>query len=78
MFGCESCTAMRASSTNMETSSGSSPMVGRIFLMARMRSNPSAPNALAANTSAIPPTAIRSSSKYFPNWTGCRMEAKRA
>ena len=78
MFACESWTAMRASSTNMETNSGSSPSVGRIFLMARMRWNPSAPNALAANTSAMPPTAIRSSSRYFPNWTGCRIEAEGA
>ena len=73
MFACASWTAMRASSTNMRMNSASSPMVGRIFLIASSRSNPSTPNALATNTSAMPPTAIRSRRRYFPNLVGWRM-----
>src|SRR5438477_11234740 len=67
MFACDNCTAIRASSKNMYRNSGSSPRVGKIFLMATMRSNPSTPNALAAYTSDMPPTAMRSRSRYFPN-----------
>ena len=49
-----------ASSMNMRMNSLSSAMLGRMRLTATRRSKPSTPNALARNTSAIPPMLIRS------------------
>ena len=45
--------------------------------MAKIRSKPSTPNALAINTSAIPPTLRRSSSRYLPNGLGFFIESRR-
>src|SRR5687767_15430747 len=45
-------------------------------LIASVFSKPSRPGRTARNTSAIPPTAMRSSSLYFPNQTGVRRETK--
>src|SRR5215831_10102674 len=52
--------------------SWSSAIDGRMRLMARIFSNPSTPKDLALNTSAIPPTEMRSRSTYLPNGIGCR------
>ena len=46
--------------------SSSSAIDGRMRLMASSRSKPSTPKALAMNTSAMPPTLMRSRRKYFP------------
>src|SRR4029079_13795645 len=56
---------------NILMKSRSSPIVGKIRLIAMIFSKPSTPYDLALNTSAMPPTLMRSSSKYFPNGTGC-------
>src|SRR5262245_17435172 len=56
---------------NILMKSRSSPIVGRIRLIAMIFSNPSTPYDLALNTSAMPPTLMRSRSKYFPKGTGC-------
>ena len=55
---------------NIVMNSSSSAMVGRILLIARMRSKPSTPKALAMNTSAMPPTLMRSRSRYLPKTVG--------
>jgi hypothetical protein len=60
MFGCVSCTASFASSTNIAMNSWSSAMEGRMRLTATRRSKPASPKALALKTSAMPPTLIRS------------------
>src|SRR5262249_59981242 len=56
---------------NILMKSRSSPIVGKIRLIAMIFSKPSTPYDLALNTSAMPPTLMRSSSKYFPKGTGC-------
>src|SRR5450755_4030890 len=56
---------------NILMKSRSSPIVGRIRLIAMIFSKPSTPYDLALKTSAMPPTLMRSSSRYFPNGTGC-------
>ena len=50
--------------------SWSSAIDGRIRFTATRRSKPSTPKALALKTSAMPPTLIRSRSRYFPNGMG--------
>ena len=60
MFAWFSWTAIFASSMNIVMNSSSSAMFGRMRLTATRRSKPSTPNALALNTSAMPPTLIRS------------------
>src|SRR4051812_203070 len=61
-----------ASSMNISMKSASSAIDGRMRLMARIFSKPSTPKDLALNTSAMPPTLIRSSKTYLPNGIGCR------
>src|ERR1041384_4269176 len=56
---------------NILMKSRSSPIVGKIRLIAMIFSKPSTPYDLALNTSAMPPTLMRSSSEYFTNGTGC-------
>ncbi len=70
MFACVSCTAIFASSMNIVMNSWSSAMFGRIRFTATRRSKPSTPKALALNTSAMPPTLMRSRRTYFPKGMG--------
>ena len=51
---------MRASSTNMSTKYGDCARSDRIRLTTNVRWNPSTPGITARNTSAIPPTPMRS------------------
>jgi len=60
MFGCCSCTAIFASSTNIFTKSSSAARFGRMRLIATGRSKPSTPREAARKTSAIPPIPTRS------------------
>ena len=62
MFAWFSWTAIFASSMNIVMNSLSSAMFGRMRLTATSRSKPSTPKAFALNTSAMPPTLMRSSS----------------
>ncbi len=68
--------ASLASSMNMVTKSELSVRCGRIFLIATVFWKPSTPFMRAFQTSAMPPTAMRSSSVYCPNSLdgGCRKE----
>ena len=61
-----------ASSMNIVMNSSSSAMLGRMRLIAMVLAKPSAPNCLALNTSAMPPTLIRSRRQYLPKGTGLR------
>src|SRR5262245_33049940 len=72
MLACDSWPAILASSMNIWMNSASSAMDGRMRLIAMIFSNPSTPKLLALKTSAIPPTLIRSRSRYFPNGMGWR------
>ncbi len=63
-------TAIFASSMNILMKSPSSAMFGRIRLIAMMLSKPSTPKVFG-QTSAMPPTLMRSSSRYFPKGMGC-------
>src|SRR3954468_9464485 len=56
---------------NILMKSRSSPIVGKMRLIAMIFSKPSTPYDLALKTSAMPPTLMRSSSRYFPKGTGC-------
>ena len=71
MFACASWPAIFASSMNILMKSSSSAIVGRIRLIATILSKPSTPKVFALKTSAMPPTLMRSSRKYFPKGTGC-------
>src|ERR1700726_2937252 len=66
MFGWLSWAASLASSMNMLMKSVLPVMYGRIFLIATVFWNPSTPRMRAFHTSAMPPTAMRSSSVYCP------------
>ena len=72
MFAWVSWPQIFASSMNISMKSASSAIDGRIRLMARIFSKPSTPKDLALKTSAMPPTLMRSSRRYFPNGIGCR------
>src|SRR5262249_20219082 len=76
MLACDSCPAILASSMNISMKSPSSAIEGRIRLIAMIFSNPSTPKLFALNTSAIPPTLRRSSSRYFPKGWGDRTGLK--
>src|ERR1700686_605857 len=67
MFGWLSWAASLASSMNMVMKSVLPVMYGRIFLIATVFWKPSTPRMRAFHTSAMPPTAMRSSSVYCPN-----------
>src|ERR1041384_2872812 len=67
MFGWFSCAASLASFRNIRTKLFLSPRCGRIFLRTTVFSKPSGPTCFARKISAIPPTAIRSRRRYFPN-----------
>src|ERR1700688_3036044 len=67
MFVWLSWAASLASSMNMLMKSVLPVMYGRIFLIATVFWNPSTPRMRAFHTSAMPPTAMRSSSVYCPN-----------
>ena len=67
MLACCSLAARRASLMNMRTKSGSSLKAGRIRLMTRSLTKPSAPRVSAAKTSAMPPEPSRRRSSYLPN-----------
>ena len=58
--------ASLASSTNISTKSELSVRWGRIFLIATVFWKPSTPVMRAFQTSAMPPTPIRSWSRYWP------------
>src|SRR6202022_1546059 len=66
-FACVSAEVIFASSTNIRMKSSSSATEGRMRLIATSFSKPSGPVALALNTSAMPPTLMRSRSTYLPN-----------
>src|ERR1700724_2895722 len=66
MFGWLSWAASLASSMNRLMKSVLPVMYGRIFLIATVFWNPSTPRMRAFHTSAMPPTAMRSSSVYCP------------
>jgi len=63
MAGWLSRAQMRASSMNIETKRADRDSSRRIRLTTNVRANPSAPGITARNTSAIPPSPIRSSSR---------------
>src|SRR4029077_5640273 len=67
MLGWLSWAASLASSMNMVMKSVLPVMYGRIFLIATVFWNPSTPRMRAFHTSALPPTAMRSSTVYCPN-----------
>src|ERR1700688_4034860 len=77
MLGWLSWAASLASSMNMLMKSALPVMYGRIFLIATVFWNPSTPRMRAFHTSAIPPTAMRSSSVYWPNFSPAGSGASR-
>ncbi len=68
MFGWSKWAATRASSTNMMRKPGSETKTGLMRLTATRRTTGGA--VLARKTSAMPPTAIRRSTWYFPKTSG--------
>ncbi len=66
MLGWVSWAASFASSMNMPTNSALSVMWARIRLIATVFWKPSTPRMRAFQTSAMPPTAMRSSNVYWP------------
>ena len=70
IFGWMSCAVSFASSMNIETKFLSAARFGRIRLMTTTFSKPWAALIFALKTSAIPPVASRSVSRYRPNGEG--------